>query len=250
MRLKMVQDPLVLLPGLDGTGNLFDPFLQSSANRFTCTVVSYPRDQLLNYEQLIPRVRGVMPWDQSYTLVAESFAGPLAVQFAAAQPEYVKAIILVASFVSNPMHPLLEWTRFLIKDSWLQKPVPESLLKKFLIGEDCPSVLARTIVETIRSVRPEVLAHRMRMAMDSNCKALLRSCEKPLLYLVGARDKIVGRRGLQTIRAIKPRVSSVEIDAPHLLLQRKPAEAVVAIEKFLQAQKLLNPAPQEAERAA
>ena len=46
-------------------------------------------------------------------------------------------------------------------------------------------------------------------------------------------DKIVGKRGLDAITAVKPNVASVSIDAPHLLLQRNPKEAVAAIEKFL-----------------
>ena len=70
MRLKMVQDHLVLLPGLDGTGELFAPFLQSLNNHFTSTVVSYPRDKLLHYQQLLPRIREVIPWGQPFTLVA------------------------------------------------------------------------------------------------------------------------------------------------------------------------------------
>src|SRR6266699_1972425 len=87
MRLKMVQNHLVLLPGLDGTGELFAPFVQSPSNHFSCTVVSYPRDKLLNYQQLIPRIREAMPWNERFVLLAESFSGPLAFQFAAVQPE-------------------------------------------------------------------------------------------------------------------------------------------------------------------
>src|SRR5438477_11217911 len=130
MRLKMVQNHLVLLPGLDGTGSLFAPFVQSLNSHFTTAVVSYPRDKLLNYQQLIPKIREVIPWGEPYTLLAESFSGPLAMQFAAVQPEDLKAIVLAASFVNNPVHPLLEWARFLVKDSWLEKPLPESLFKK------------------------------------------------------------------------------------------------------------------------
>src|SRR5260221_1963465 len=240
MRLKMVQNHLVLLPGLDGTGGLFASFCHSLPEGFIPTVVSYPPDKLLNYQQLIPNIREVMPWDQSYTLIAESFAGPLAIQFAAAQPEHIKAIVLVASFVRNPIHPLLEWARFLVKDSWLQKPLSESMLKKFFVGEDCPSGLAGQILESIRSVRSDVLAHRLRLALETDVSQLLRSCEKPILYLAGTHDKIVGKRGLEGIRAIKPGVSSVEIDAPHLLLQRKPAEAAAAIQQLLQRKNLLN----------
>src|SRR5712692_9324294 len=219
MRLKMVQNHLVVLPGLDGTGSLFASFCHSLPECLTPTVVSYPGDKLLNYQQLIPRIREVMPWDQSHILVAESFAGPLAVQFAAAQPEHIRAIVLVASFVRNPIHPLLDWARFLVKDSWLQKPLSESMLKRFFAGEDCPAGLAGQILETIHSVRPDVLAHRVRMALETDVSQLLRSCEKPILYLAGTQDKIVGKRGLESIRAIRPDVSGVEIDAPHLLLQ-------------------------------
>jgi pimeloyl-[acyl-carrier protein] methyl ester esterase len=195
---------------------------------------------LLDYKQLVPRIRGVMPWDQSFTLVAESFAGPLALQFAAAQPESVKAIVLVASFVRNPIHPLLDWARFVVKESWLQQPLPEGLLKKFLMGEDCPPVLAATILETVRSIRPDVLAHRIRMARDSDASALLRACKKPILYIAGKQDKIVGKRGLEAILSIKPEVKSVEIDAPHLLLQRRAEEVIAAIDTFLGEQGLSN----------
>jgi len=234
MRLKMVQNHLVLLPGLDGTGELLAPFLNCLANHFTTSVVTYPRDKALNYQQLIPRIREVIPWGEPYTLVAESFSGPLALEFAAVQHENIKAIVLAASFASNPVHPLLDWARSVVKDSWLQKPIPESMLKKFLMGEDCPPMLARSVMETIRSVRPEVLAHRIQMILNTDSRPALRSCKMPLLYLLGAQDKIVGRRGLSKIRAIKPDVASVEIDAPHLLLQRRPQEAIAAIEKFLE----------------
>src|SRR5437667_542141 len=131
MRLKLVQNHLVLLPGLDGTGELFAPFVNCLDNHFTTTVVSYPGDQLLNYQQLIPKIREVIPWGEPYTLVAESFSGPLALRFCEAQPESIQAIVFVASFVTKPIHPLLEWARFVVKDSWLKKPLPKSALKKF-----------------------------------------------------------------------------------------------------------------------
>jgi pimeloyl-ACP methyl ester carboxylesterase len=241
MRLKMVQNHLVLLPGLDGTGELFAPLLGSLNNHFTTSVVSFPRDQLLHYQQLIPRIREVIPWDQPYTLLAESFSGPLALQFCATQPENITALVLVASFVRNPIHPLLEWARFVFKDAWLDKPLPESLLKRFLMGEDCPPAMADLIMETVRSVRPEVLAYRIRMAMDTDARPLLRTCKKPLLYLAGTQDKIVARRGLDQIRAIRPDMTVVEIDAPHLLLQRRPADALSAIERFLQQPHVAQP---------
>ena len=83
----------------------------------------------------------------------------------------------------------------------------------------------------------DVRAHRIRMVLNTDARATLKACEKPILYLQGTQDKLVGARGLAAITAVKPNVASAVIDAPHLLLQRKPLEALEAIENFLQALK-------------
>jgi pimeloyl-ACP methyl ester carboxylesterase len=237
MKMKMVQRHLVLLPGLDGTGSLFAPFVNHPANPFTTSVVSFPRDRALNYPQLFPSIREAIPWGKPYTLVAESFSGPLALLFAADQRADIEAIVLVASFVTNPLGPLFEWGRFLVKDSWLQKMPPSFMLKKYLLGEDCPPVLVDELEQAIRSVTPEVRAHRVHMVLNTDARTALKACEKPILYLQGTQDKLVGARGLAAITAVKPNVASAVIDAPHLLLQRKPREALEAIENFLQTLK-------------
>ena len=233
MKLKMVQHHLVLLPGLDGTGNLFAHFVNNLPSHFTSSVATYPRDQRLNYQQLFPRIREAIPWGKPYTLVAESFSGPLALLFAADQPQDIQAIVLSASFVSNPLPPLFGWTRSLIKDSWLQKMPSPAVLKKYLLGEDCPPVLLEELEQTIRSVHPEVLAHRVRLALDTDAKAALQAFQRPVLCLQARQDKIISPGSLQTITGIKPGVSVQPLDGPHLLLQRKPREAFAAIEKFL-----------------
>jgi pimeloyl-ACP methyl ester carboxylesterase len=224
-----------LLPGLDGSGRLFAPFLEHLPQKSKPAIVTYPPDQLLNYQQLIPRIREVMPWHVPYTLIAESFAGPLALLFAAAQPQDIQAIVLCTSFVRNPLPPLLDWIRRCANDSWFRRCPPRALLKKFLAGDDCPAPLLTEVEQAIRSVRPEVLAQRVRLIVDAKVEDALRSCSKPIFYLAGAQDRLVGQRGLDAIRSINPHVASRTIDAPHLLLQRKPAEALVAIQNFLQS---------------
>ena len=231
--LKLKKEYLVLLPGLDGTGRLFRPLLNVMTGEFEPGVVTYPPDKRLSYEQLFPLIREVMPWDAPYTLVAESLAGPLALRFAAEQRGDIKAIVLCASFVRNPLHPMFAWTHSLLRESLFQKPLPPAILKKFFAGNDCPPPLLDAIKEAIGMVRPEVLAHRVRLALETDAREALRSLEKPILYLQAAQDEIVGRRGLEEIQSIKPAVVSVVIDGPHLLLQRRPKEAFAAIREFL-----------------
>ena len=233
MTLKMIQHNLVLLPGLDGTGSLFTPLRGNLPEQFNVAVVTYPCDKALNYQQLFPYIREVLPWGHPYTLVAESFSGPLALLFAAEQPEDIKAIVLSASFVTNPLPPFAEWARQRLKDSLFRKPPPEGLFLKYLVGEDCSPPFLEGVRHAIQSVHPDVLIQRIHMMLDIDARPALEACEKPILYLLAEHDKIVGRRGLDAITAIKPTVRSVAIDAPHMILQRQPKEAVAAIEKFL-----------------
>ena len=45
---------VVLLPGLDGTGQLFAAFVAARSKTITATAVSYPVNRLLSYSELLP----------------------------------------------------------------------------------------------------------------------------------------------------------------------------------------------------
>ncbi len=224
---------LLLLPGLDGTGRLFAPLQGVLSPEFETAIVTYPPDQPLGYEELFPRIREVMPWNVPYTIIAESFSGALALRFAARQPQDIRALILCACFVSNPLPPMLDWARRLLNDTGFLKRPSEVLLRKFLAAEDCPEVLRDAVRAALESVRPEVLAYRVRLAAETDSRLALQSCRAPILYLQGAKDTIVGPSCLEEIRTLRPDVQSVTLDAPHLLLQARPREAFAAIREFL-----------------
>lgn len=65
----------VLLPGMDGTGKLFDAFVAALGADHQITVVSYPSDASLGYGELEAVARAALPVDRRYVLLAESF-GP------------------------------------------------------------------------------------------------------------------------------------------------------------------------------
>jgi hypothetical protein len=57
------QMPLVLLPGMDGTGVLFAPFIAALGPGYRVIVVTYPTHEPLGYEALLPIARAVLPED-------------------------------------------------------------------------------------------------------------------------------------------------------------------------------------------
>ncbi len=54
---------LVLLPGLDGTGDLFAPLLQALPLSMQPVVVTYPAGQAMSYEALLEHVQKLLPTD-------------------------------------------------------------------------------------------------------------------------------------------------------------------------------------------
>jgi len=230
--MQLKKHHLLLLPGIDGTGRLFAPLQGVLSPEFETTIVSYP-DKPLTYEGLFPSIRDVLPWNVPYSIIAESFSGALALRFAAQHPQNVRALILSAAFVRNPLPPMLHWGRRLLNDTGFLRRPSEILLKKFLATRDCPEVLCDAVRAALESVSREVLAYRVWLAAETDSRAALQACPAPILYLQAAQDSIVGPENLEEIRTLKPDVKSITLDGPHLLLQSKPREAFAAIWEFL-----------------
>lgn len=93
---------LVLLPGLDGTGKLFCPFMQQFPDPSLITVIPYPMDQHIPYAQLADYIAPLLPTGKPLAILGESYSGPVALQLAARDDIAVHKIILVATFAKYP----------------------------------------------------------------------------------------------------------------------------------------------------
>src|ERR1700749_187537 len=93
---------LILLPGLAGTGLLFQPLLAALPPNINPIVVRYPGDRDLTYEQLLPLALNAIPKTGPFLLLGESFSGPLATMIAAQPPTNLVGLILCATFVTRP----------------------------------------------------------------------------------------------------------------------------------------------------
>ncbi|HEX2060221.1 MAG TPA: hypothetical protein VHK90_05735 [Thermoanaerobaculia bacterium] len=211
--------PVLLLPGLDGTGDLFAPMLQTAPPDLQPIVVALP--PLGDYAALWNAIRPRIPRG-SFAIVAESFSGPLALAIAREAGERVKALILCNTFVTPPVSTLL---RLLPWSLLFSLPLPEWVIRRFFIGREAPPELARAVRAAVAKMPPGVLAARMR-AVFRLPKTPRWDVPAPVMFLAGTEDGMVRPEpGAQVIlHAIR---------GPHLLLQTKPAEAWAAIAAFI-----------------
>jgi len=223
---------IVLLPGLDGTGVLCQPFVEHLPPDLLPMVVSYPPQRFLSYEGLLELVLARLPRDAPFVLLGESFSGPLALMAAASCPPGLKAVILCATFIRNPTW--LRWSGLAsLVHPFAFRLYPMFSAAKALLGRYSTLELRRQIGEAIGAVSPQVFAQRVRAVLRVDAAEKLASCPVPILYLKGARDFIVPGRNLREIQRLLPSVQAVTLDAPHMVLQTRPAESARAVAEFV-----------------
>ena len=225
---------LLLLPGMDGTGELFAEFVRSLPGWIEPRLVVYPRDRKLSYDQLLPIVASAVPANKTFVVLAESFSTPLAVRLAAEKPNGLLALVLCAGFVSPPSRGVLRRVAIILAPLLIAFRLPESICQHFLVGDSAPKSLVDGVRATISSVSVGVLAHRLRSVLSCTGKRELCAVSIPLLYLLGLEDRLVHRFSFDEIQQAKPDARLASVEAPHLILQAKPREASEVVIRFLQ----------------
>jgi pimeloyl-ACP methyl ester carboxylesterase len=224
---------LVLLPGLDGTGQLFKWFLDTLPSEFKPIVVSFAGDKDADYAALETHVVRFLPQDRPFAILGESFSGPLALRLAARGYENLVAVILVASFIAKPVAWVPDFVRHLLHPFIFRLPIQIPLLRWLLLGRNPPTALISDAVTSLRSVVPAVLAGRTKAALEVDAAEALAGCPVPILYLGGTQDRLISSQTAARMKALRPDLECVMLDAPHFLLQRAPTVAADAIARFL-----------------
>jgi len=219
---------IVLLPGLDGTGMLFENFIQAAPPDLDLYSVRFPHEAL-SYADLAERVAPTLRLDADTFLLAESFSGPLAILLAARHR--VTGLVLCNSFVVAPRPKALAlFARSIV---FRIRP-PGTLLPRYLVGSTASDTLVEQVRAAIAEVPPATLAFRMRLVLRADVTDALRRSSIPILYLRSTEDRLVRNASVDTLVAVAPgHVAVAPVRGPHLLLQAAPDAAWPAIRKFI-----------------
>ncbi|HEY3399875.1 MAG TPA: alpha/beta hydrolase [Geothrix sp.] len=223
---------LVLLPGMDGTGIMFEPFLKALADSgFETRVVRYPAG-LASYPACLHYARTQLPKERPFLLLAESFSGPVALALAAEEPEgRLVGLVLCGSFAKNP-RPGLAWATPLLRVLPARR-LPRTLIRFLLLGRWKSGPLGSLVDTMLPQVPPATLKGRLLAVGTIDQTALLRHIRVPILALVAAHDRLVPLTATHWLRAHLPTMDIARLQGPHWLLQTRPDAALQAITAFL-----------------
>lgn len=219
-----------MLPGMDGTGDLFTPIIAELDSAISTIVVRYP-DAALGYEALIAHARQALPKNGDFFLLGESFSGPIAVALAADGNPRLRGVILSAAFIRNP----LPWTSPIapLVEVLPVTGAPSSLLTRALLGQFSTPARRAMIGASLAQNSRATIRARLRGIAEVDMRERLAAVTAPILYLRASHDCIVPKSAGDLIMQIKPDTTLVPVQAPHFLLQVGFVEAARAIRAFV-----------------
>lgn len=223
---------VVLLPGLDGTGDQFAPLVAALAPEVPTVVVRYP-DAPLDYEAHQQIAASALPLDRRYIVLGESFSGPIAISLAAQSPRGLLGCILCASFVRTPRRILTLALPFL----GLMSPqrVPSAFSDFLVMGRFATPALRQMQLDARRSVSPAALVARLNAIARLDVSDKLRAVALPTLYMRATEDRLVPRAAGEYFLRIARAGRMVDLEGPHFLLQARPTVAAAEVRKFIRA---------------
>jgi pimeloyl-ACP methyl ester carboxylesterase len=226
-----------LLPGLDGTGRLYRGLVTELSGDFDVRILDYPVDEFDGYEGLAEILALRLPRDRPFLIVAESFAGPLAVLLSATRPPGLQGLVIAASFLRKPV----------ARASFLSKvlrllpasvPPPLPVLEAVLMGGWKDLEVRRELEASLRLVNPGVLKARLMATLQVDVREEFQRITAPVLYLRASRDRLL-QSGVEKDFAM-PGVRRIDIEAPHFVFQAVVSQAAEAIRNFLRDRDIWN----------
>lgn len=221
---------LILLPGLDGTGRLFDDFAAALSGSIDCTIVQYPNNADDSYEDLAEFAASFIPENEPCYLLAESFSGPVGVLLANRHAN-VQGLVFACAFVRNP-HPALAFARPLVALLPIQNG-PSRLKSALTLGQWQTPALREKVHNAVACTPEGVLRERLRQVLAVDVRDQARKIRVPVLSIKASHDRLVPARTFEQLAQCVPQAQLAEIEGPHFILQVKPRECAQAVEKFI-----------------
>ena len=222
---------LLLLPGLDGTGLVFEPLLEHLPSTIDPVIVRYPGDTPMSFQEHIDFAGARLPDDKPFVLLAESFSGPIALQLLAEPPANLVGVVFVATFERYPKPFLLDLARLLPQGPLLRLFATSLLCRFFCLGSADRQALA-LFQKALASVKLSALSQRLKILAELPPPPET-SFSGPCLYLQASHDRLVPERAATRLQRHLPQMQLERIPGPHIILLARPEEGARAISNFI-----------------
>ena len=208
---------IALLPGLDGTGELFSPIIPFLETHFEIHVVTYTNE--LSFDEYVESAAKQLPTNCIVSLVAESFSGPIAISLLARKDIKFNASVLSATFCKSPLPLLSQMSKFLPEIVFTSNPVSKVVLDLLVTGGDASIEVRNKAKELLETVSPSQFQKRVGIVNEVDVTNELKDIEVPLLYIQATKDKIVFKESGNEIMKHAHDIRIERVEGSHMILQ-------------------------------
>ncbi len=187
-------DTVVLVPGLDGTAELFYRQIPLLARRFNVVAFPLPDHRNATMADLADELAELIEEVSSDAalMLGESFGGALSLHVALRHPEAVKGLVIVNSFpyLDNRLQ-LLAAPRLLRLLPWGAMPLARRLTEHRIHSSHVGDDELREFRRRTRSIERTGYIRRMQILFDHDVRDDLQRITVPTLFLAGTEDRLV-----------------------------------------------------------
>ena len=188
-------EALVLVPGMDGTGQLFYRQTPSLSESFRTATYAL-RSNALTMDTLVDDlgrvIDAVAPETRRAIVVGESFGGALAMSFALARPEQVSALVVLNSFPYFAPRFRLRLARYgLALLPWGAMPLIRRATAFRLHSAHTHREEIRRFMELTATASRDGYINRLQLLMSYDIRDRLHELRPPVLFLAAEQDHLV-----------------------------------------------------------
>lgn len=189
-----MKDPLVLVPGIDGTGLLFYRQIPTLERQFAVTTTRH-RDDARSMDELVEDLDRAIDRaapDRPVTLLGESFGGALSLSYALAHPERVARLVILNSFAHFGSQARLWLGYHLLRATpWGMMRIVRQLNARRMHSPQTEDDEIRRFYDLMRASTRDGYLSRLRILRDYDVRDQLPTMRMPVLYLAADRDTLV-----------------------------------------------------------
>ncbi len=216
---------IVLLPGMDGTGNLFEDVI-AELSSMDVVAVSLPSKGSQSYEELSSGLVSILP-NEEFIIVAESFSGGIAACLSKRNIPNLKAVVFVASFLSAPKKIVAYMASILPIQQFTKLPLFKYVCRFLFLGKEATGPEIERFKRTVLSVPSSILRSRLKVIATSKYSGFKSSL--PAVYIGASDDMLVSASKRKEFKEAYQQIAFVELEGPHFLLQANPKKGAAAI---------------------
>jgi pimeloyl-ACP methyl ester carboxylesterase len=191
----MARRPVVLVPGLDGTGLLFYRQVPRLARDYAVRTTRL-RDNAAHMEELVAdlhaEVERAAPDGGPVIVIGESFGGALSMSYALAHPNHVSRMVILNSFPRFDAQFRLRLGYAALRATpWGVMRVVRGLTARRMHSRETGADEIREFHRLMRATTRQGYLSRLRLLREYDIRDRLKTIQAPVLFLAADEDRLV-----------------------------------------------------------